>query len=396
MNRSKTSKKKISLMSERRDALISSAKGGAREKSGKLLFIVCMVMLCSLLGRAEYVFSFAEEPITFKDPKNDSVWDDPVSTIHSDIVYAMAIAAGFSDKDAATIEIWDQLVDAEHLGPGDVTVYTNCLGNTQPPPDPADVCPAGYGNQVWPIPSLFTKEREKCTTTRYGPYAPFFHFPHQNWAEVGQLKLWGWGHTKTLNAYSVYAWGDTPGDVFGAKCRYMRPEVIDTGIKAGTLKAFATYLHVLADSYSHLDCLNALADLGFPWGNHTFYQGQISTEACDYNPQAWVNSDTHGQEFGTGSRSDRSDAALLAVYDELVARSTQREGKYVPLSLDTVLTSMEGQPKLGSALQVFVHTWDFQNEQQGAVKGEFAAKRRAYAGQIAAAAKAMRIKAKHK
>jgi hypothetical protein len=194
----------------------------------------------------------------------------------------------------------------------------------------------------------------------------------------------------------VYAWGDTPGDVFGAKCRYMRPEAIDIGIKAGTLKAFATYLHVLADSYSHLDCLNALADLGFPWGNHTFYQGQIPTDACDYNPQNWTNSDTHGQEFGTGIRTYRTDAAVLAVYDELVARSIQREGKYLPLSLDSVLTSVEGQPTLRSALYAVVHNWDFQNEQVGAVKGEYAAKRRAYSEQIAIAAKIMREKVRHK
>jgi hypothetical protein len=156
------------------------------------------------------------------------------------------------------------------------------------------------------------------------------------------------------------------------------------------------YLHVLADSYSHLDCLNALATLGFPWGNHTFYHGQIPSDACDYNPQDWANSDTHGQEFGTGIRTDRTDAAVLAVYDELVARSIQREGKYLPLLLDSVLTSMAGQPTLRSALHAFVHNWDFQNEQIGAAKGEYAANRRAYAEQIVAAAKTMRKKARHK
>ena len=215
------------------------------------------------------------------------------------------------------------------------------------------------------------------------------------WSEVGQLKLWGWGETKTLNAYAVYAWGETYGDVFGAKCRYVRPEVIDTGIKAGTLKAFAVYLHVLADSYSHLDCLNALSELSFPWGNHTFYAGEISTEACDYNPQAWVNNDTHGQEFGSGTRAYRTEEAMSAVYDELVARSNQREGKYVPLSLDAILTSMPGQPTLRQALHDFVYQWDFQNETAGAVKGEFAGNRRAYAEQIANAAKNLRKK-RHK
>jgi hypothetical protein len=396
MNRDEISEKTMFTTSVWTEALISSARGGSMEYPKKLLIVACLVMLCCILGRTEHAFSFVEEPITFKDPKSAKVWDDPVSTIHSDLVYAMAIAAGFSDKDAATIEIWDQLVDAEELGPGNVAVYTNCIGSTQPAPNPADVCPDGYGEQVWPIASIFTEKRAKCATSRYGPYAPFFHFPHQTWAEDGQFRLWGWGYTKTLNGYAVYAWGDTPGDVFGAKCRYIRPEVIHTGIEAGTLKAFAMYLHVLADSYSHLDCLNALANLGFPWGNHTFYQGQIPTDACDYNPQAWYNSDTHGQEFGTGIRTSRTDAAALAVYDELVARSIQREGEYLPLPLDSVLTSVEGQPTLRSALRAFVHNWNFQNEQAGAVKGEYAAKRRAYAEQIAVAAKTMRKKVRHK
>ena len=98
--------------------------------------MILLVVSFAMFGKVEYVFSFAEEPITFKDPSSGRVWDDAISTVHSDIVYAMAIAAGFSDKDAAIIQIWDQLVDAERLGPGSATVYTNCLGSTKPAPDP--------------------------------------------------------------------------------------------------------------------------------------------------------------------------------------------------------------------------------------------------------------------
>jgi len=350
---------------------------------------VCAAALSGLLlAAAERAFGFAEEPITFKDPATTEVWDEETSTMHSDLVYSMALAAGFPDKKAAKLAVWDQLVDSEKLGPGESVTYTNCLGSFQPAPSPADACPGGYGDgvQVWPM-----EHDPACATSRFGPYSPFFHFPRQTESELGALEEWGWGRAKSLPGYAAFAWGGARDTVLTAACRYVRAETVQTGIKAGSLEAFGTYLHSLGDSYSHADCLAALDSRQETnlWGTHTV--NPITVPECYYVPSAPKNSDAHGQEFGpSSSGTDRSDAAVLHVYDELVKRSVQREGKYYPMSLDAVLKQMPGQPTLRSALFDFVHQWDFQ---QALNQGEYAANRRAYAEQIAAAVKAVRKQA---
>lgn len=87
-------------------------------------------------------------------------------------------------------------------------------------------------------------------TSRFGPYSPFFHFPHNNDRDLGALHDWGWGLTDTLATYEAYAWGG-PAEftVMQASCLYTRTTVITTGIQVGSMEAFATYLHSLADYY---------------------------------------------------------------------------------------------------------------------------------------------------
>jgi len=71
--------------------------------------------------------------------------------------------------------------------------------------------------------------------------------------------------------------------------------------------------------------------LGMPWATHTL----TGHPACDYNPLNPQPDDVHGREFYTYTDSIRTDEAARHIYAELVARSLQMEGEYIPIDLDT-------------------------------------------------------------
>ncbi|RLC86003.1 MAG: hypothetical protein DRI79_10630, partial [Chloroflexi bacterium] len=351
-------------------------------RSGKAvrLWLLIIAVTSSLLIYVGLAWAFAEEPIHFRDPytgQTGEEWEE-ISTIHDDLTYVLALAAGFSISDSITLQIWDQLVDSEQIGPGDAISYTNCTGGAfYPPPDPDDVCGwKPHSHLIWPMWDS-VKDADHCVTSRFGPYSPFFHFPHNNNREVGALHDWGWGLTDTLSAYEAYAWGG-PGEftVMQASCLYTRTAAITTSIQAGSLEAFATYIHSLADYYSHRECIALMDSLGMPWATHTL----TGYPACDYNPLNPQPDDVHGREFYTYTDSLRTDAAIQHMYRELVARSLQREGEYFPLGMDTPLTAISGTPTLSETLSTFVHEWDFEHPYE----------RRAWADQIAAAVLAQR------
>ena len=338
------------------------------------------LVVLALAASAVLAFAFAEEPLAFRDPYTGALTDEEISTIHDDLTYVLALAAGFSVSDSITLQIWDQLVDSEALGSDEAISYTNGGGAFYPAPDPDLVC-AGklHTKSVWPRPGDMVIS--SSVTSRFGVYSPFFHFPHQNAAELGALHDWGWGTADRLMGYEAYAWGGPAAmTVMDATCLYTRTVAITTPIAAGTLPAFATYLHALADSYSHLDCIAAMDALGRPWATHTTPPLDESVPACDYHPHSPQADDVHGREFYTYTDSLRTDAAIWAVYGELVARSLAREGQYRPLGLDERLAGLDGSPTLSETLAAFVHTWDYNG----------AAQRRAYADQLAAAVLAQR------
>jgi hypothetical protein len=105
-----------------------------------------------------------------------------------------------------------------------------------------------------------------------------------------------------------------------------------------------------------------------PWATHTL----TGVEACNYNPANPQPDDVHGREFYTYTDSLRTDEAIRHVYAELAARSRQREGLYVPLSLDAPISGTE---TLSDMLSVFVHGWTFDQAEE----------RRAQADRIAGA-----------
>lgn len=327
------------------------------------------------LAWAGLVWAFAEEPLHFRDPftgETGSEWEE-ISTIHDDLSYAMALAAGFSISDSITLQVWNQLVDSEQIGPGDAVSYTNCVGGAfYPEPDPSDpqVCGGSYSLVAWPRWDDM-QDRNRCVTSRFGPYSPFFHFPHQNDQDMGALHDWAWGTTEQLVAYEAYAWGGPT--VLTAQCRFTRTAVITTGMQPGSLAAFATYLHSLGDSYSHRECIKAMDLMGMPWATHTL----AGVPACNYNPTNPGPDDVHGHEFYTYTDALRTDEAIQHIYSELIARSVQREGQFFPISLDTPIS---GTMTLSDTLVMFVHEWDFDHP----------AERRALADQIAAAVLARR------
>ncbi len=332
------------------------------------------VFVCTL-AYVTLVWAFAEEPLHFRDPFTGETGDqwEEISTIHDDLTYALALAAGFSVSDSITLQVWSQLVDSEQIGPGDAISYTNCTGGAfYPTPDPADpqVCGQSYSLVAWPLWNKM-QDQNSCVTSRFGPYSPFFHFPHQNAQELGALRDWGWGTTDRLVGYEAYAWGGPT--VFSSPCRYTRTALITTAMQAGSLEAFATYIHSLGDSYSHRECIKAMDKLGLPWGTHTL----AGVPACNYNPANPGPDDVHGREFYTFTDALRTDEAIQHMYGELVSRSVQREGRYFPIGLDTPIS---GTMTLSDTLYLFVHGWDFDHP----------AERRALADQIATAVRAKR------
>lgn len=136
--------------------------------------------------------------------------------------------------------------------------------------------------------------------------------------------------------------------------------MVTTDIQAGSLQAFATYLHSLADYYSHQECIAEMDDLGMPWATHTL----TGTPECNYNPINPQPADVHGREFYTYTDSLRTDAAIQHIYRELVSRSLQREGAYFPLSMGTQLAAISGTPTLSETLYTFVHAWELESSSE--------------------------------
>ncbi len=311
-------------------------------------FAVLILLCCAAMAAA-----YAEEPLMFRDPYTGETTDDEISTLHDDLTYVLALAAGFSVADSVRLQIANQLVDSEQLGPGEAVSYTNCLGAFDAPPDPDVVCQGViHVNLIWPRWDDM-KDQETCVTSRFGPYSPFFHFPHNNAQELGALHDWAWGLTSTLHGYEAYAWGrPTDISVVMATCAYTRPVTIQIGVEAGSLEAFGVYLHSLADYYSHRECIAAMDALGMPWATHTL----TGCPPCDYNPYSPQADDVHGREFGSYPDALRTDEAIQHVYRELSARSVQGEGLYSPLSMSAPIS---GAQTLSETLAIYVHEWDF-------------------------------------
>ena len=337
-------------------------------------YAVGLALMLGLLltGGVISVSGFAEEELGFRDrdgtyyPPSGDFPENRISTIHDDLTLALAIAAGFTSTDSHTLRIWDQLVDSENL-PSTPASYTYGNAGFYTPPNPLVACIGkNHARQIWPTGRF--DPNTSAVTSRFGPYSPFFHFPHLGGSDLQALHDWAWGITNTLEGYEAYAWGRLTDltlmqTVQNDGCIITRTATISMPVPAGSLEAFATYLHSLGDAYSHADCLDALAanTPPAPWGTHTVPTlGDTSIYACDYNPTNPQNDDAHGREFG-GVYTDiqRTIAAARAIYAELSARSLAREGVYVPLPLTTTLAVNGTETTLDGAIVHFVIDWAY-------------------------------------
>jgi hypothetical protein len=337
-------------------------------------YAVGLALMLGLLltGGVISVSGFAEEELGFRDrdgtyyPPSGDFPDNRISTVHDDLTLALAIAAGFTSTDSHTLRIWDQLVDSENL-PSTPVSYTYGNVGFYTPPNPLVACIGkNHARQIWPTGRF--DPNTSAVTSRFGPYSPFFHFPHLGGSDLQALHDWAWGSTDTLEGYEAYAWGRlTDFTLMQAAqnngCIITRTATIGMPVPAGSLEAFATYLHSLGDAYSHADCLDALAANmpPAPWGTHTVPTlGDTSIYACDYNPTNPQNDDAHGREFGgVYADTQRTITAARAIYAELSARSLMDEGVYVPLPLTTTLTVNGAETTLDSAIIHFVTNWNY-------------------------------------
>ncbi len=334
---------------------------------------------------------FAEEELGFRDTDGTTYAPsgqfpaNRISTFHDDLTLTLALAAGFTVPDSQRLRIWDQLVDSEIL-PGMSGGYSYDNAGFPAPPLANLACEGKEsGHQIWPT-ADFDPETA-AVTSRFGPFSPFFHFPHLNGADLQALRAWGWGQSSTLEGYAAYAWGRR-SDLTLVKatqnngCVITHTVTISMPVAAGSLEAFATYLHSLGDAYSHADCLAELAATApeAPWGTHTLpILGDPSVYACDYNPSNPQNDDPHGREFGSVyTDTARTIAAAEAIYDELAARSRTYEGLYQPLSLSSTLTVNGTSITLDGAIRQALSGWNYDQPEE----------RRAYLDQLAAAIQA--------
>ncbi len=238
---------------------------------------------------------------------------------------------------------------------------------------------------------LFLMERTQRFISRPGFFGPFFHFPRTDNGELENARKWAWGENKALRGYGAYAWGAKGAEPIGAACHYQRPMNIETGLQPGSLEAFGTYLHMLADSIHHRRCIADIIKLTQTLPgvfSYVIANPNREPKSCYYDWRNPSNYDENGVEFGSGNGTDRSDDASKAVYDELVRRSKAKEGKYCPLDWNTPLTAMAGSPTLQQACYNFIHNWGFQKDTGN--QGEYAFLRRHYADQMVTAIRAQR------
>ena len=88
----------------------------SRASAAGTISAVMLLMLWAALGQA-----FDEERLYFYDPQvtpRTVFTDTEVSSVHFDLVSSLAIAAGFSEADAARIQVYSQMVDSGRLPVG--------------------------------------------------------------------------------------------------------------------------------------------------------------------------------------------------------------------------------------------------------------------------------------
>ena len=285
-----------------------------------------------------------------------------VSSIHFDLVGALAIAAGFSVTDAATIQLYSQLTD-----PGVITgarVYAFQATSWPAAPPIAAVmtstfCPSPTttGPQV-SMGSTKLVECPGCFTSRYGPYGVFFHMPHDRPGELGALRAWAFAAAPELTGIATFGYSSTVdfvwlnvANVYATTPCFVTTTQDTGGIAAGSLAALGIYLHSLGDHWSHGACIAAADAAGKPFAAHVAVPPGDPLSPCH-----WL---MHEAEFGDAQRfpdSNRTFSGTLALYDALLDYASQSDR---PIYRPIPLLAEGGH--IYNALYEFVHTATAEN-----------------------------------
>jgi len=340
-------------------------------------FFIAVTMGLLLTGGLHKMLSTAwawaeEQNLEYYDPfdttpiESRATYSPTVSSIHFDMVGALAIAAGYSVEDAAIIQAYSQATDSEEL-PAENPVYTFDADPanypTPPPisqvsatpycPDPANTADfATMGNYD------AAKDQMQCSgcfTSRYGPYGVFFHFPHARADELYATRDWALGRTPVLTGEVIYAYSSTAKSFYqeainiyeSSNCFVSRTVRIDTGsIQAGSLEALGIYVHSLGDNHSHGDCIAAADAEGKLFAAHVTVGPMDPLAKC-----SWETS--HKVEFGpSNSDTDRTFEGILAVYDALVTYGEETgRNVYKPIPVHDA-NDADGQ-------QMYTYIYDF-------------------------------------
>lgn len=329
-----------------------------------------VVMVIGILGVLPDARAWDEEDIQYFDPLDTTpittrVTISPsVSTIHFDMVGALAIAAGFSVTDAAVIQAYSQATDAGNL-PAVNPVYTFDAdpANYPVPPAIAEVTATPYcPSPTTTVDSVtmgnydVAKDQMECLgcfTSRFGPYGVFFHFPHARDDELYATRDWAYGRAPALTGTVIYAYSSTAQSFYQAAvniynssdCFISRTATIDTGsIRPGSLQAFGIYLHSLGDNHSHGDCITAADSENKLFAAHIHPDGPLDP----LTPCRWLS---HELEFGSPDNdTNRTFNGILAVYDEMLAYAAETgRNVYRPIPLNA-----EGS-HIYDAIYDFVH-----------------------------------------
>ncbi len=334
-------------------------------------FSACLglLLLFTLMKTASLVSGWAEEgtelkPLDYFDPLDTTpiasrtTYTPGVSSIHFDLVGALAIAAGFSVTDAATIQAYSQGTDSGKL-PGANAVYRFDADPAKYPvaPSISSVMPStNCPSPATTAPTVTIGSTDVMTengntieefTSRFGPYGVFFHEPHNRPDELGAIHDWAFGTTDVLTGVVTFGYSSTVtsawppiysakqmGNIYASTACFVTETVrIDTGsIQPGSLKAIGIYLHSLGDHWSHQECISATDSLGLPFAAHVYTPG-IRFDDPLY-PCRW---DDHKAEFGpstTFPESDRTYSGTIQVYQALYAYALQSgHTLYRPISL---------------------------------------------------------------
>ena len=338
--------------------------------------LICGLLLVvfSLVVPTPSTRAWSEENIDYFDPLDNrpllqrEYVSPQVSSVHFDLVGALAIAAGFNVTDAAIIQAYSQATDSGPL-PEDQPVYTfDADPDSYPvaPPItqvvPSKICPSP--ETTAPTVTMGAANFDmmtcpECFTDRFGPYGTFFHMPHDSEDELQAIHDWAWGLTETLVAKVTFGYSSTAAfqwqgvsNVYETTpCFVQEYHVVDTGsISPGSVEALGIYLHALGDHWSHKACLEAADAQELPFAAHVTVTGST-------DPLWECRWTQHMVEFGDEDQypdSLRTFTGTLALYDALVdfAQRSGR-GQYRPIPL------MAENVHIYNTLSEFVHTSTF-------------------------------------